>query len=324
MAEDLGICIWKEGGKWVYNDKFIEWLKNNSRNYSGLHPLSKSIGVYAGTISKIIKSNNLKLEYNFRKEDPRFKAIYQDYDWCYQKYMVEGKNHKQMAEEAGCSMRVVEKWCSEIHRLTQKYRQKNTVLNATQKDLILGSILGDGHIDKREGQSIFIVSHAENQKDYLYWKYEILKNLCNKEPLYIPPRVMYIKGNPHDCQATYRVCTRIYDALDEYKFINRIDVINQLNEFSFSIHILDDSHRSPSSWELCVANFTEYEKDYFLNYIKEKFGVVESVCSYDNRYIRFNKENTEIIDKIILRNIPNDLDIIKYKILDKKNNKRKR
>lgn len=324
MVDDVKDLIWKESGVWVHNNEFLKWLIDNSKNYSGLHNMAKNIGVYYGSLKKIIESNNLNLEYKLHKTDSRFKAIYQDYDWCYQKYMVEGMNHKQMAKEANCSMRVIEKWCSEIHRLTQKYRQKNTLLNETQKDLILGSILGDGHIDKREGQSIFIVSHAENQKDYLYWKYEILKNLCNKTPLYIPPRVMYFKDKPHDCQATYRVCTRIYDALDEYKFIDKIDVINQLNEFSLAVYILDDSYRSWCSWGLCVANFTDNEKEFFLKYIEEKFGIIGKVENCDSRYIRFDKENTEIIDRIILKHIPNDLDIIKYKIIDKKNSKRKR
>lgn len=35
------------------------------------------------------------------------------------------------------------------------------------------------------------------------------------------------------------------------------------------------------------------------------------------KYARFNKADSEIIDKIILKNIPNNLDVIKYKIIER-------
>ena len=38
----------------------------------------------------------------------------------------------------------------------------------------------------------------------------------------------------------------------------------------------------------------------------------------DDRYIGFGIEDSKKIDAIILRNIPNDLDVVQYKIVDKK------
>lgn len=46
------------------------------------------------------------------------------------------------------------------------------------------------------------------------------------------------------------------------------------------------------------------------------FGV-QGHQNKDLRYVYFNAESSRKIDDIILRNIPNNLDIIKYKILDK-------
>lgn len=45
---------------------------------------------------------------NIKKNNPKFKAIYQDYDWCYQKFVIENKSHREMAEEANCSLRVIQ------------------------------------------------------------------------------------------------------------------------------------------------------------------------------------------------------------------------
>ena len=38
----------------------------------------------------------------------------------------------------------------------------------------------------------------------------------------------------------------------------------------------------------------------------------------DKRYVLFNSEDTKIIDQKILKNIPNELDIIQYKIINRK------
>lgn len=243
----------------------------------------------------------------------RFKAIYQDYDWCYQKYIIEGLNHDEMAKEANCSKRVVEKWCVERHRLTQKYRQQNKTLNNIQHDLIIGSLLGDGHIDKRETQPVFIIVHAENQKDYLFWKYELVKDLCNTPPTKYDTNTTIFGDKIYTRQSQYRFCTRIYDCLIKYRELSSNNLVDNLNNFSLSIWMLDDGYRSESSWELCVASYNDNEREYIVDKLKNKFEL-DCKLKKDTRYITFTADSSRKLDNIILSIIPNDLDIIKYKI----------
>ena len=266
----------------------------------------------SGSISSKVASMGIETKYT---NSSKFKAIYQDYDWCYQKYMIEGLNHEEMASEAKCSMRVIEKWCSERHRLTQEYRQVHKKLNDKQKDLIVGSMLGDGHIDKRESQPIFIVVHAENQKDYLYYKYELLKEFCNISPTKQAAGFREFNGKLYPCQATYRICTRIYDCFLEYRGKTYTHLLNLMNEFSFSIWMLDDGYRSSSNWELCICEYTEEDINNALNIFKDKFGLVGKFKK-DIRYLMFDAISSRKIDEIILKNIPNELDIIKNKITE--------
>jgi len=265
-----------------------------------------------GSIS--CKVANMGIETGYTNS-PKFKAIYQNYDWCYQKYMIEGLNHEEMALEAKCSMRVIEKWCSEIHKLTQKYRQENKKLSVLQSDLIIGSMLGDGHIDKRETQPLFIVSHAENQKDYLYYKYNILKDLCNKEPSYIEEGLRNFGEGIYKCQPQYRLCTRIHDCLLEYRDKSYTYLLNLLNEYSLLIWILDDAYRGRSNWTLCVAEYTQSDIDCGIRILKDRFDLI---CwqNKDVRYLSFDAESSRAIDRIILKNLPNNFDIIKYKITE--------
>ena len=55
-------------------------------------------------------------------------------------------------------------------------------LTDEQQHLIVGTLLGDGCIEKRWRNPRLRIDHAVAQKDYVFWKYGILKGLANQEP----------------------------------------------------------------------------------------------------------------------------------------------
>lgn len=62
--------------------------------------------------------------------------------------------------------------------------KESLVLNQKQKDLIIGSLLGDGTMRLGKGaQNVnFKVEHGLVQKEYVLWKYQILKPFVFTEP----------------------------------------------------------------------------------------------------------------------------------------------
>jgi hypothetical protein len=296
---------------WTENEvKLLIELVNDKKPLKDIEKiLNKS---YSGIKSKI---QRLKIDTSqIYKCNIKFKAIYQDYDWCYQKFIIEGLNHAEMAEEADSSIRVIKKWVKEIYKLTQKYRQETKEPNNLQKEIIIGSLLGYGHIDKREKYPIFIEVHAKNQKDYLYWKYEILKDLCNISPSFKKGGKAIIKGKECNMQPSYRLCTRVYDFLKYYRSLSNHELLDCMTELILSIWILDDASRDDKGyWDLCIAEYSQED----MNFAEEKFNGfnLNGHVQKDKRYYRFDAVSSRKIDKIILRNIPNDLDIIQYKIL---------
>lgn len=314
--------VWKnKSNKNEYNlELLIKYLKENPDKCTRKEDFCKQLGVYRDFLDRVEKVEDIKFEYNFyvkSNNSIHFKAIYQDYDWCYQKYMIEGLNHDEMAKEANSSKRVIEKWCAEIHKLTQKYRQKHKQLNDVQKDLLIGSLLGDGHIDRRETQPIFIVSHAENQKDYLYWKYNIMKDFLNTPPTYYKES-MHSFGTDKEylCQPQYRMSSRIHDCFIPYREMSKHDLISQLNEFSLSVFALDDGYRGESNWEICLADIPLEDRYYFVDIMKSRFGLDGFVENYDNRYMKFTSIASRKLDDIILSLMPKNLDIIRHKIVE--------
>ena len=79
--------------------------------------------------------------------------------------------------------------------------------------------------------------------------------------------------------------------------------------------MLDDGYRGPS-WELCVASYTEEEKKLILSKFDRLGFPSAHLGNYDSRYLYFSASDSRKIDEIILEEIPNELDIIKYKILE--------
>lgn len=263
------------------------------------------------------KASELKISRSIMdKHNNKYKAPYQDYNWCYERYINKSMTHEQMAKEANTTLRTIQKWCSEKHGLNARTFKKYKKLSDIQRQLIMFSLLGDGHIDKRENEPLFIVSHTENQKDYLYWKHNILIDLCSSEPTYYPEGTAIFNGKKYKRNGAYRFCTRVINDLIPIREMSKYEIIDKLNEFGLVIHMLDDASRSHSNWYICVAAFTQEEKELYINICKERFGLFCKPMN-DERYMEFDAQSSRKIDDMILSNVPNDLDIVRYKIIDK-------
>ena len=57
-------------------------------------------------------------------------------------------------------------------------------LTPEQKALIIGCVLGDGHLRKLEGRkhALLEINHSYKAKDYVDWKYKLLKNIVKSPP----------------------------------------------------------------------------------------------------------------------------------------------
>lgn len=62
-------------------------------------------------------------------------------------------------------------------KIIENYKKK-LKLNAKQKELIIGKLLGDGHLEtQNKGQTYrFKIEHSINQKDYVDWLFEEFKD----------------------------------------------------------------------------------------------------------------------------------------------------
>ena len=56
------------------------------------------------------------------------------------------------------------------------------LLSSRQKEILIGTILGDGHLERNGNGVRLRVDHGMHQAEYLKWKYEEFKNLATNRP----------------------------------------------------------------------------------------------------------------------------------------------
>lgn len=68
---------------------------------------------------------------------------------------------------------------------------KNNPLNNEEKAILIGGLLGDEVLVRRDGSYRYRVAHSIHQADYVYWKHNKLINRCKKTQ---PPKIYLEKG----------------------------------------------------------------------------------------------------------------------------------
>ena len=64
--------------------------------------------------------------------------------------------------------------------------KKDDSLNQGQRDILVGLLLGDGHLETQNGGRTFRlkVEHSETQTDYSEWLFQRFENLCDQKDVY--------------------------------------------------------------------------------------------------------------------------------------------
>ncbi len=277
--------------------------------------ISRAVGHSPGGVTYKVQQLGLTNNY-IRKNNINYKADYQNYDWCFEHYIEKGMCYEDMAEIANTTPRTIQKWCSEKHGINAKTYSALKKITDKQKMLIMAGVLGDGHICARKNEPMYIESHANNQKDYLFWKYEILKDICKHPPTFYDSKIRHMNNKDYMCQPYYKFNTRILDDIGNIRSMSKSDIIELLDEFGLALFFLDDAYRSKTNWVLCVASFADDEKQLFIDMCNERFDLIGKLQK-DVNYISFTSDSSKRIDSIILDIIPNELDIVKDKITSK-------
>ena len=190
--------------------------------------------------------------------------------------------------------------------------KKSLLLTSKQKALILGSLLGDGTMRKGKGAKNvnFKVEHGLAQKQYVQWKYEILKPLVFTEP-----RLSYRyneNGEKYAKSWWFRTIrhpflTSIYEEFykgDGYRNGRKIipkKIKNELSPFILAVWIMDDGSYSRNRIDISTYSFSLLEMNTLITLLKDIFNLQAKFYRDRDKGCRmyFNQQETKKLIKII-------------------------
>ena len=176
----------------------------------------------------------------------------------------------------------------------------NTVgsLTQLQKSLIIGTLLGDGYLRRMKGRkdAFLEVNHSIRAKDYVDWKYSILKSIAGGIP-------KSRQGNGR--RVAYRFYTRQHPELSRMHELfyengkKRIPDI-QLDPVSLAVWFMDDGSKCrPGDVYLNTQQFTAGDQEKLIKMLRAL--CLEATINKDKIYyrLRFLKESVKKLNELI-------------------------
>lgn len=173
--------------------------------------------------------------------------------------------------------------------LSRKYKlceNQELILSNIQEEVLMGTILGDAHINLQRKNAWVKFEQGNNQYDLIKWKHNIFSNMSSPIKLNIrqPDKrtgniyksySFYLKSNP----ALNIFYNKFYQ--DHIKIIP-FSILNKYTELSLATHIMDDGSRNGNSIILNMQCFQTNEVENFGVFLNDKFNIK---CK-----LRFNRE----------------------------------
>jgi recombination protein RecA len=190
---------------------------------------------------------------------------------------------------------------------------KNRItISPKQRSLIIGSLLGDGTMRIGKGcvNANFKVEQGLVQKDFVFWKYSILRPLVFTEPRisyrYTEKREKYPKSWWFRT-IRHPFLTDIYNMFyisDGYRTGRKIipkDIKSYLDPLALAVWVMDDGSYSQRKIDISTYSFLESEINLLQNVLRQKFNIVIKYYKDRDKGYRMycNTKETKQLIKII-------------------------
>lgn len=189
-----------------------------------------------------------------------------------------------------------------------------------QKEFLVGCLLGDGRLESRSGgkSARLRIHHGEKQKDLIFWKYEIMRNLVSAAPKKIlcgktlHPFKVYYSWYFHTL--TLQELGVMYrDFYQENKKILPENIANMLTPIGLAIWLMDDGCYDDRAIILNTQNFSLKEQETLKGVLQRKFGLHAGINKDRSNFrLRIVKEDFPILKRIVSHYV---IPSMRYKIV---------
>ncbi len=194
------------------------------------------------------------------------------------------------------------------------------MVSKRQKEIIIGTLLGDGYLQATGKKNARLkLEHSEKQKDYIFWKWEELKNLMQDKPKRIErynPKwrktYTYYRCQSHSMPLLGKLRRLFYDEKGKKRVPEKISMLLKA-PLSLAVWYMDDGHyyRRDKVAYIYLPKYGEEELQRLTEALEKNFGLKPKVVwkkGYPVLY--FPREETERLMSIIKPWVP---EFMKYK-----------
>lgn len=281
-----------------------------------LEEIGNQFGVSTSAVHKWFKKYSLKtIKHRRDYNRPSKETLIAEYE-------TKTITIKDLGKKYNVGERTIKRWFKEygiksIRSVERKYYHLRKVpFTKCQREFIIGSLLGDGHIDNGKTRR-FVVNHSDKQLEYLKYKQSVLSNYVNK----LRKNAKQKNRN----STTYNLTTICHQELnslhklfyDNTKKVIRKELVSYLTPYAMAIWYMDDGSARKYNVKISTEGFTKQENETLRNIIYVNFGISGKVCEYINRgkkyyYLSFNKPNSIKLCDLIR---PYIIQSMEYKLL---------
>ena len=163
-----------------------------------------------------------------------------------------------------------------------------------QLDVIIGSLLGDARLECRSKgirasyTARFRVHHGDKQREYVWWKYEILKDLVSCEPREISWDNE--KRNLHEISYYFHTKTlKNFGIIHEIFYKNGVkkfptDILPIFSDQMLAVWFCDDGSNNHGSVTLSTHSFSLEDQHVIADFLKEKYHMNPTIVKDRNQW----------------------------------------
>ena len=193
------------------------------------------------------------------------------------------------------------------------------MLSDIQQEILIGTMLGDGHLEQNGKGVRLRVDHGISQKEYLHWKYQAFKDLVPSEPRVI--RSFHKRDQRHDERfhfSTYSNGT--FREWHELFYQKKVKVIPESiskilkSPLSLAVWFMDDGYKRNDCNALRISTdlFTRLEQERLIECLKRNYGIGSTIHKKGKTYNIYIPESSawKFVDTVR----PYIIDSLLYKV----------
>lgn len=196
-----------------------------------------------------------------------------------------------------------------------------TPLNSIQRQVLVGHLLGDGHVysDTEKGHNKISISQCKKQEQYFHWKVAMFDPFVNTYRENVGKDGNIQLNATSICHQDVDYFRNIFYTKDRIKIVPKnLDMF--LTPLALAVWIQDDGNLNAGvNMRIASMNFTENENYILRDYLNQVFDLRAKVMGFKYKgkqywQLTLNKENTQKLSDLIRDHI---VECMEYKIMPK-------